>query len=176
MSGSTYFGPSSARQRTAIQMAFRWRANDGPLLNAGLVALWFFRVSRPVLLRNTIFLWFFWGGGGPDTLPPVWIRPWKAFFFWSTQKKITKGYKSAWYNMDIMQQSVCVVINTITAHCYGFLYNCTHNQWRFWQKKLSSVGWCLMLVFRPTLAPLGVFFSSKYLWIKSHFLCFIIEC
>ena len=32
-------GPSSARQRNAIYMAFRWRANDGPTLNAGLVDL-----------------------------------------------------------------------------------------------------------------------------------------
>ena len=32
-------GPSSARQRNAINMAFRWRANDDPTLNAGLVAL-----------------------------------------------------------------------------------------------------------------------------------------
>ena len=32
-------GPSSARQRNAISMAFRWRADDGPTLNAGLVAL-----------------------------------------------------------------------------------------------------------------------------------------
>ena len=31
--------PSSARQRNAIQMAFRWRADDGPTMNAGLVAL-----------------------------------------------------------------------------------------------------------------------------------------
>ena len=31
--------PSSARQRNAIKMAFRWRADDGPTLNAGLVAL-----------------------------------------------------------------------------------------------------------------------------------------
>ena len=29
---------SSARQRNAIQMAFRWRVDDGPTLN-GLVAL-----------------------------------------------------------------------------------------------------------------------------------------
>ena len=47
-------GPSSARQRNA--MAFRWRAVDGPSLNAGLVALWFFRGSGPVLQRNPIFL------------------------------------------------------------------------------------------------------------------------
>ena len=32
-------GPSSARQRNTIKMAFLWRANDGPPLNAGLVAL-----------------------------------------------------------------------------------------------------------------------------------------
>ena len=32
-------GPSSARQRNAIQMVFRWRADDGPTLNSGLVAL-----------------------------------------------------------------------------------------------------------------------------------------
>ena len=32
-------GPSTARQGNAILMAFRWRANDGPTLNAGLVAL-----------------------------------------------------------------------------------------------------------------------------------------
>ena len=32
-------GSSSARKRNAIEMAFRWRADDGPTLNAGLVAL-----------------------------------------------------------------------------------------------------------------------------------------
>ena len=31
--------PSSARQQSAIYMAFRWRADDGPTLKAGLVAL-----------------------------------------------------------------------------------------------------------------------------------------
>ena len=36
---STENGPSSARQRNAIEMAFRWRADNGPPLNAGLVAL-----------------------------------------------------------------------------------------------------------------------------------------
>ena len=32
-------GPSLARQRNAIEMAFRWRADDGPPWNAGLAAL-----------------------------------------------------------------------------------------------------------------------------------------
>ena len=35
----TINGPSSACQRNAIEMAFRWRADDGPTLNASLVAL-----------------------------------------------------------------------------------------------------------------------------------------
>ena len=35
---TTISGPSSARQRNAILMAFRWRANDGQTLNAGLIA------------------------------------------------------------------------------------------------------------------------------------------
>ena len=34
----TMNGPSSARQRNVIQMALRWRTDDGPTLNAGLVA------------------------------------------------------------------------------------------------------------------------------------------
>ena len=49
-SNTTISEPSSARQRNAIEMAFRWRADGGPTLNAGLVALWLFRGSGPVLL------------------------------------------------------------------------------------------------------------------------------
>ena len=33
--------PSSARHWNAILMAFRWRADNGPPLNAGLLTLWF---------------------------------------------------------------------------------------------------------------------------------------
>ena len=36
---TTISGPSLAQQRNAIKMAFHWRADDGPTLNAGLVAL-----------------------------------------------------------------------------------------------------------------------------------------
>ena len=36
---TTISAPSSVRQRNANQMAFRWRADDSPILNAGLVAL-----------------------------------------------------------------------------------------------------------------------------------------
>ena len=39
---TTISWPSKACQRNAILMAFHWPANDGPILNAGLVALWIF--------------------------------------------------------------------------------------------------------------------------------------
>ena len=42
---TTRRGPFSARQRNAIEMAFRWRADGGPILNAGLVAIIILRVS-----------------------------------------------------------------------------------------------------------------------------------
>ena len=32
-------GPLSARLRNVIEMAFHWQADDGPTLNAGLVAV-----------------------------------------------------------------------------------------------------------------------------------------
>ena len=49
-------------------MAFPWRANGGSTLNAGLVALWFYMGSGPVLLGNPIFFVIF--QGGPDLLSP----------------------------------------------------------------------------------------------------------
>ena len=36
---TTFSEPSPVRLRSAIEMAFRWRADDGPTLNAGLMAL-----------------------------------------------------------------------------------------------------------------------------------------
>ena len=33
---ASYLGPLSARQRNAIQMAFRWQTNSGPILMAFL--------------------------------------------------------------------------------------------------------------------------------------------
>ena len=50
-------------------MAFRWRADGVPTLNAGLVTLWFYRGSGPVLIRNPIFCDF--SGGEGESGPPV---------------------------------------------------------------------------------------------------------
>ena len=36
-----------------------------------------------------------------------------------------KRYKKVGYNLDIMRQSACLVVNPITVYSYGFLFNCT---------------------------------------------------
>ena len=40
-------------------------------------------------------------------------------------KMIIKRYKSVGYNMDIVQQTACLVVKPITVYGYGFLLNYT---------------------------------------------------
>ena len=40
-------------------------------------------------------------------------------------KKIVNRYIKVGYNLDVMQQSACLVLNPITVSSYGFLFNCT---------------------------------------------------
>ena len=40
-------------------------------------------------------------------------------------KKKVKRYIRIGYNLDIMRQSACLVLNPITVYSYGFLFNCT---------------------------------------------------
>ena len=69
---TTKIWPSSNRQRNAIEMAFRSGADDGPTMNAGLVAMCLFRGSGSVLLRNPIALCL--SGGVCTRCPPLWVR------------------------------------------------------------------------------------------------------
>ena len=41
--------------------------------------------------------------------------------FW----EIIKRYVGVGYNLDVMRQSACLVLNPITVYSYGFLFNCT---------------------------------------------------
>ena len=57
-----------------IERPFKWHfaawcANDGLTLNAGLVALWFFKGSRPVCLDTLYFCDFSEGGSWPQVHP-----------------------------------------------------------------------------------------------------------
>ena len=57
-------------------MAFRWRAHDGPTLNAGLVAA-IFQGNRTCIARKSYIVVIF--QGGPDPLSPLWIRTCNSF-------------------------------------------------------------------------------------------------
>ena len=68
-------------------MAFCWRANDGPKLNNGLVALRSFRGSGPVLQRNPIFFLDF--QGGPDSCAPTLDPRMVGNGLWFRENKLT---------------------------------------------------------------------------------------
>ena len=40
-------------------------------------------------------------------------------------KMMVKHYIRVGYNLDIMRQSACLVLNPITVYSYDFLFNCT---------------------------------------------------
>ena len=40
-------------------------------------------------------------------------------------KNISKHYIKVGYNLDVMRQSACLVLNPITVYSYGFLFICT---------------------------------------------------
>ena len=80
-------------------------------------------------------------------------------------KNIVKRYTRAGYNLDIMRQPACLVLNPITVYSYGFLFNCTtvgqasdsmtaliysFNRW---------VGALCLSVAGPTVAQLEVFLA-----------------
>ena len=39
-------------------------------------------------------------------------------------KGMVRRYMGVGYSLDIMRQSACLVLNTITVYSYGFLFNC----------------------------------------------------
>ena len=40
-------------------------------------------------------------------------------------KNIIKRYIKGGYNLDVMRQCECLVLNPIMVYSYGFLFNCT---------------------------------------------------
>ena len=57
---TAWIGPLSARKQNAIKMAFRWWADDGPTLNACLLALFDLIFLRPInnlsVIKLRVFL------------------------------------------------------------------------------------------------------------------------
>ena len=40
-------------------------------------------------------------------------------------KKITVRYKKIGYNIDVLQQTACLVVNPIKVNSFAYLFNCT---------------------------------------------------
>ena len=89
--------------RPASKIPLKWCFACGPMMAQHRMLAWFFRGTRPVLLRNPIFLWFFRGFSTPCL--PFWIRTWvnqKDFFLkkvisWKIceeQQKCIRNYRA----------------------------------------------------------------------------------
>ena len=46
------------------------------------------------------------------------------YYFIDQYNKIVKHYKRVGYNMDVMRQHACLVVNPVMVNSYGFLFNC----------------------------------------------------
>ena len=117
---------------------FHCCANDGPTWNAGLLALWFCRGSRPVSQRNPIFFFLqIFQGEGLDPLSPPCspppppsgsahcIRKIFFIFFWRIRSSERPDYLLAyWVNLS------CFIVI-----CWIFFRN------QLFQKILSGIGY-----------------------------------
>ena len=130
--------PSSAHQKTP----FKWRFAGWPMmaqtLNAGLEAMWFFRGSGPVLLRNPIFLWFFRGFCPPPPPPPPPMDLWSEVYWywpympWWTRKLHLGAVKAGCWGLD------CLVS---PGNVYQCTVLCPSRQWfqqKVWLPGLST--------------------------------------
>ena len=66
-------------------------------------------------------------------------------------EKIVKRYINVAYNLDVMRQSACLVLNPITVYRYGFPFNCT------------TVGQALDSMTALTLSLIGGLVPDVYL-------------
>ena len=125
---TTKSGPSSAC----------WHANDGPTLNADLVALWIIRGSGPVLLRNHIFCDFSGRGSGhlfPPLAPPmhtvhnrlyasgsyIWVTSWQnQQSRLCAQQKLRSDWAYAWSGQSSL--SVWMGANPFSTSTRPLLY------------------------------------------------------
>ena len=111
-------------------MDFRWRADNGTALNAGLVVLWFSRGSGSVLLSIPIALWFCRGSRAPKpTLNPRMPATLTDSSQKTTSFQIFRTTNSnCWLHSNqenrinsVLSVRVVKSLNTNQAHCFvGF--------------------------------------------------------
>ena len=79
-------------------------------------------------------------------------------------KKIIMRYKRIGYNVDMMRQSACLVVNPITVNNFAVLFNCTpvgRGSDSNIAKYLAGWGWTLVCFFWPIEVQLVVSFCAS---------------
>ena len=82
--------------------------------------VWYFFCARYQILKNRLYAF-----GISVNYVRLCVRIVGKPSFSDQFKKIIKRYKRVDYNMHIMRQSACLVVNPITVYGYGFFFNCT---------------------------------------------------
>ena len=63
------------------------------------------------------------GPAGPSMAEPLFLRTNIKIVYHF--KKITVRYKKVGYNIDVLRQTACLVVNPIKINSFAYLFNCT---------------------------------------------------
>ena len=186
-----------ARERKAIKMAFRWRADDVPTLNAGLVVLWF--SGDPDLSARKSYIFLIFQGRGIQTHVPLLIRACskavilllllllihcvlcisECFDNLHTKWKEKALYVSFWACMYFTL--ICV---SCTSYCrYSRLHNLFLQNWNsYFQPMLLALFLTFKVDYRgpiissyssPVIWPSDIWNVCNTLWAFSSEICFV---
>ena len=97
-----------------------------------------------------------------------------ALIFLAQFIKIISHYKNIGYNMNVFQQTACLVVNPITIGYFVFFFNCTPLGLKLKLKDLSIDPVALTVVRSTRIYLLDFFCSSIQFYVLfSPYLCFI---
>ena len=95
----------------------------------------------------------------------------KSIFFPEQFRKFINRHKRIGYNLSIMRQTACLVINPTSVDSYASLFNYKtarvgpQTQWRPWHKAFTSgLGLDAMSLAWPTMVQLVISFNSGLQW------------
>ena len=159
-------GPPAKRQN-AIKMAFHWRTDDGPKLNAGSTPLLFFRRSGSILLRYPIFCDFSRGIRAPCAPPSGSAHVFLIFFSSNFIYKTSADDKkhAAFKELEVQQilhlpeQTICMTLHRNQPQ--GKEFNQEVSIWVVFRENLPK---CYILkYFMDTIL---IWFPTFHVWVK----------
>ena len=117
-------------------MAFGWRADDGRILNAGLVAAILQGIQTCIARKSYIFVIFQGGEPGPP-VPPFGSVHWQnglqqeiAYIKTCIALRYLSNQVTSHANrLYVLQQTACLVVNPIIVCNFAFLFDCSPTGW-----------------------------------------------